>query len=144
MEQRLKEGPSRDCPTWASEDTKPGHCCCYQEVLADRNLVWLFLGRFGQQLTNADVDAYSQPSDWAGNPCGGAGRRTGGVEGQCIPIVRTTLSNWTTQCFKGLDHQPRSEQGGIHDSRYICSRGWLCLTSMGEEALVPVEVCAPA
>ena len=38
--------------------------CCYgQEPLADRNLVWLLLGRSSQQLTNADVDAWSQPSD---------------------------------------------------------------------------------
>ena len=39
------------------------HCCGCQEVLADRNLVWLFLGRFEQQLTNADVNAWSQPSN---------------------------------------------------------------------------------
>jgi hypothetical protein len=35
MEQRLKEGPSGDCPTWGSilsEDTKPRHCCCCQEA----------------------------------------------------------------------------------------------------------------
>ena len=32
--------------------------CCYgQEALSDRNLVWVFLRRSGQQLTNADVDA---------------------------------------------------------------------------------------
>ena len=29
------------------------HCCCCQEALADRNLVWLLLGRSGQQLANA-------------------------------------------------------------------------------------------
>lgn len=40
-----------------------GHCCHCQEVLADRKLVWLFLERFFQLLTNADVDAWSQPSD---------------------------------------------------------------------------------
>jgi hypothetical protein len=37
------------------------HCCCGQEVLADIDLVWLLLGRFGQQLTNADADAWRQP-----------------------------------------------------------------------------------
>jgi hypothetical protein len=31
-------------------------------ALTDRNLVWLLLGRSGQQLTNADEDAWSQPS----------------------------------------------------------------------------------
>jgi hypothetical protein len=49
----------------------------------------------------------------------------------------------TTQCFQGLDYQPRSVQGGIHSSRYICGREWPCLTSIGGEALGPVEF-APA
>ena len=38
-----------------------------------------------------------------------------------------------TQSFQGLDHQPKSIHGGIHDSRYLCSRGWPYLTSMGGE-----------
>jgi hypothetical protein len=32
-------------------------------LVSDRNQVWMFLGRSGQQLTNADADALSQPSD---------------------------------------------------------------------------------
>jgi hypothetical protein len=66
IEQRLEEGPSVDCPTlgsFLSADTNPLHCCWCQEALADRNLVWLFLRRFCQYLTNADVDAHSQSSD---------------------------------------------------------------------------------
>jgi hypothetical protein len=66
MEQRLKEELSGDHPTWESilsADTKPQHCCCCQEVLVNRNLIWLLLRTFCQQLTNADVDAWSQPSD---------------------------------------------------------------------------------
>jgi hypothetical protein len=42
MGQRLKERPSRDCPTLESipsEDTKLQHYCGCQEVLADRSLV---------------------------------------------------------------------------------------------------------
>ena len=39
------------------------HCCLGQEVIADRNLVWQFLERSVQQLTSADVNAWSQPSD---------------------------------------------------------------------------------
>ena len=35
-----------------------------QEALADRNLVWLLLGRLSQQLTKTDVVAWSQLSDW--------------------------------------------------------------------------------
>jgi hypothetical protein len=36
--------------------------CCGQEVLVERNQVWQFLGRSGQHLTNADVDAWNHPS----------------------------------------------------------------------------------
>ena len=28
-------------------------------------------------------------------------------------------------------HEPRSVQGGTHGSRYICCRGWWCLTAIG-------------
>jgi hypothetical protein len=35
----------------------------------------------------------------------GAGRRTGGAEDCCNPIVRTTLADQTTLCSKRLDHQ---------------------------------------
>jgi hypothetical protein len=34
-------------------------CCLYQEVLADKHLVWLFFERLCWQLTNADEDASS-------------------------------------------------------------------------------------
>ena len=34
-----------------SADNEPQNCCCCQEVLVDRNLVCLFLGKFCQQLT---------------------------------------------------------------------------------------------
>jgi hypothetical protein len=69
-----------------------------------------------------------------------AGGRTGGVEGDCHPIGRTMLAGQTTQSSQGLDHEPRSVQGEIHGFRYMCSRGWPSLTSMGREALGPVEV----
>ena len=72
------------------------------------------------------------------DPDVGAGRRTGGTKGDCNPIGTTTSAGQTTRFFQGLNHQSRSVQGGIHDSRYICSRE--CLTLMGEEALDPVEV----
>jgi hypothetical protein len=42
VEQRLKERPSRDCPTWGSipyTDTKPRHYCGCQQELADRSLI---------------------------------------------------------------------------------------------------------
>jgi hypothetical protein len=76
------------------------------------------------------------------DPGGGADRRPRESEEDCNPIETTTstLAGQTTQCSQGLDHQPRSVQGGIHGSRYICSREWPCLTSMGGETFGPVEV----
>jgi hypothetical protein len=64
MEQRLKKKPSRDCPTWGSipyADTKPRHYCGFQEVLADRILIYLCPEKLFQSLANTEVDAYSQP-----------------------------------------------------------------------------------
>jgi hypothetical protein len=54
MEQRLKKGSAKDCPTWGSimsADTKPNTV-----AVVRRNLVCQFLGRFGQQLSNADME----------------------------------------------------------------------------------------
>lgn len=33
---------------------------------------------------------------------------------------------------------------GTHSSSHICSRGWPCLASMGEEALGPVKAPCPS
>jgi hypothetical protein len=44
IEQRLKERPSRDCPTWESIPyavTKPKKDYGCWEVLANRSLIWL-------------------------------------------------------------------------------------------------------
>ena len=59
MEQRLKESPSRDCPTWGSiphVDIKHLHYYRCQEVLADRSLIQLYPERLCQILTNTDVE----------------------------------------------------------------------------------------
>ena len=64
VEQRLKERPSRGCPTWGSiphADTKPRHYCWCQEVLVSRSLVWLSPERLCQSLTNTDADARRSP-----------------------------------------------------------------------------------
>jgi hypothetical protein len=38
------------------------------EVLADKNMVWLLLGRSGKQMTNADVDAIRlRSAAWQGS-----------------------------------------------------------------------------
>jgi hypothetical protein len=66
VEQRLKERPSRDCPTWGSIPyivPKPaGYCGCW-EVLADRSLIELSPEKLCQSLTSAKADAYSHPLD---------------------------------------------------------------------------------
>jgi hypothetical protein len=62
MEQRSKERPSRDYPTWESipySVTKPRHYCRCQEVVAERSLIKLSLERPSQSLTNTEVDAHS-------------------------------------------------------------------------------------
>jgi hypothetical protein len=66
VEQRLKEKPSRGCPTWGPipyTDTKPKHYCGCQEVLADRSLIQLSPERLCQCLTNTEADSHSQPLD---------------------------------------------------------------------------------
>jgi hypothetical protein len=66
VEQRLKERPSRDCPSWGSilyTVTKPRHYCRYQEVHADSSLIELSPERLCQSSTNTEADACSQPLD---------------------------------------------------------------------------------
>ena len=109
---------------------------CWQEI--DVAVPWEVL------LVTDQCRCGCQPSDRAWEPGGGAGGRTGGEEGNCNPIGRTILAGWATQCSQGLHHQPRSAQGGIHGSRYICSRGWPCLTSMGGEAFGHVDIWCPS
>jgi hypothetical protein len=65
--------------------------------------------------------------------------RIEGVEGDCNPIGRTISVNWIAQSSQRLNHQPKSIHGGIHGSRYICSRRFPYLTSMRGEAFGPVE-----
>jgi hypothetical protein len=82
----------------------------------------------------ADTDPH--PTEH-GDPNGGVRGRTEGDERVFNPIRRTTIS--INQSTQGLNHQPKSTHEGIHGSSCICSRGLPCLTSMGGEALDPVE-----
>jgi hypothetical protein len=68
---------------------------------------------------------------------GGSRESIEGPEGVCNPIGRTTIP--TNQSSQGLNYQPRNTHGENHDFRRICSRGWPCQASMGEEALGPVK-----
>ena len=75
----------------------------------------------------------------------GDGERTEGAEGLCNHIGRKTIStNQTPQSSQGLNHQQKSTDGGTRGSCCICSSGWPCLASMGEEALGPVKAQFPS
>jgi hypothetical protein len=73
MENRLKEESTGDCPTWGSimsADPKPSTTVAHTRIKRCflNPVWWRFLGRSGQQLTKADVDAtadLSQASDRA-------------------------------------------------------------------------------
>jgi len=63
MEQKLKEKPSRDYPTWESipkTDTKPRPNCGCQNIHADWSLICLSPERICQSVTNTKVDVYRQ------------------------------------------------------------------------------------
>jgi hypothetical protein len=67
---------------------------------------------------------------------GGVRGRTERAEGVYNPIGRTTIStNQTPQNSQGLNHQPKSTNGGTYVSICICSRGLTYLASMEGEAL---------
>jgi hypothetical protein len=71
VEQRLKEKPSSNFPTWGfipHSVANPRHYCGCQKMLADRKAIWLCPDRFCQSRTNTEVDACSQPLDWAWGP----------------------------------------------------------------------------
>jgi hypothetical protein len=53
----------------------------------------------------------------------------------------TSYKNFLFLVFGGIT---KSVHGGIHDSRYICSRGWPCLKSVGGETLGPMEAGCPS
>ena len=99
----------------------------------DRTVFWEVL----QSLTNTEVDALSQPLDWAGwgwgSPDGGVGLGTEGAEGVCSPMEGATVSTGQApqRCW-GLDLQPKCTQGGTHSSCYICGRGWPCCFSLNK------------
>jgi len=43
------------------------------------------------------------------------------------------------QSSQGLNHQPISTDGVVHDSSHKCRRGWHCPTSIEGEVLGPVK-----
>jgi hypothetical protein len=143
VEQKWKEGPSRDCPTWGYIPytiTKPRHFCGCQQVLTDRSLLKLSPERFHQwQIQRWILTAYH----WAEHrvPNEEDRERTQGAEVVSSPIVETTI--WTNQYPQGLNHQPKSTHGRTHGSSCICSRGGSSQSSVGGEALGPMKALCP-
>jgi hypothetical protein len=69
----------------------------------------------------------------------------GGLYRLYLPFVGYFVStNWTTLNSQGLSHQPKSIHGGSHGSRYICSRRWPYLSSVGRGPLVMWRLDASA
>jgi hypothetical protein len=66
--------------------------------------------------------------------------RIDGAEGNYNSIGRTILTNWTPQISQKLNQQPKIIHGGIYGYRYISSKGWPYLTSVGRKDLGPVEM----
>jgi hypothetical protein len=54
------------------------------------------------------------------------------------------MTNQYPQSSLELNHQSKKAHGGTCGSSCICSRGWPNWSSMGVEALGPVEVLCPS
>jgi hypothetical protein len=127
VEQRLKEWPSKDCPTWGSIPytiTKPRHFCGCQQVLTDRACYSCHQRGFtsGWQIQRWIQAACHWTEHRVTNE--GARERTQGAEVVTSPIGGTTI--WTIQytlSSQRLNHQPKNTHGGTHGSSCICSRG---------------------
>jgi hypothetical protein len=72
-----------------------------------------------------------------GDPSVRARERTEEAEAVATPLEEQYQ---LTQSSQRLNRQPKIIHGVIHGSSNICCRGWPYLTSMGGEALGPVEV----
>ena len=142
VEQRLKEGPSWDGPTWGSIPytvIKPRHYWGYREVFADRSLISLSPEKLCQSLTNTQAYACSHPLDWA----------------QCS-WCRSWRRDWRNlgalQSHQGRNSNNHPEPlelpgTGPPTKEYTCSDPCLQLhfwTSVGRAALGPEGIPCPS
>jgi hypothetical protein len=121
---------------------KPRHFCGCQQVLACYSCL-LTGSTSAWQIQRWMLSAYH----WTDHrvPKQGARKSTQGAEGLCSPIGGTTIwTNQYPQSSHGINHQPESTHGGTHGSSCICSRWWPSRSSMGEEALGPVQALCPS
>jgi hypothetical protein len=94
VDQRLKERPPRDYPTWGSIPytvTKPRHYCGCQEVYADRSLICCLLRGPARALQIQRQMLTANHWTERGVPNRGVRERTEGVEEVCNLIERTTM-----------------------------------------------------
>jgi hypothetical protein len=116
-----------------------------QQDPADISLISLSPVRIYQCLANTEMDAHSHPLDGTQGFHWRSQGSIQGAKGDWRPIEGTSI--WTNQYPQRsleLYHQSKKTQGGTCCSSYICSRGWLTLSSMGGEILGPVKALCPS
>jgi len=148
LEHRLKEWPSKDCPTWDPSHKQPPN----PHTIADANKILLTEAWYGCLLRGSATAWQIQKwmltiIHWAEHkvPNEGARESTQRTEGVCGPLGRSTIwINQYPQSSLGLNHQSKKAHGGTHGSSYICCRGWPSWPSMGGEALGLMKVLCPS
>ena len=120
---------------------KPWHYYWYHVVLADRSLAWLFSERFYQQLTETNADTYGQTTGLRlGTPMEDLVEGLKEVNDMVTPQKeRQYQLTQTSQRSQRLSHQLKSKPGLVHGPQHICSTGWPCLVSLGEDVPNPVK-----
>ena len=133
--QRLKERPSRDGPTWRSIPytvTKPDTIVEAKKCL----------------LTGAWYSCLLRDSARGSKPTTGLSTDWKSWRGLQPHKKNNKSTNQTPRPtppkFPGTNHQPKSTHGATHGSSRICSKGWPCQASLGEEALGPVKAWCPS
>jgi hypothetical protein len=144
VEQRVKDRPSRDCPTWGSI---PYTVSKFRHLLMPRSACW--------QESDIAVswETPPEPGKYRGrclqlNIWLSTGSLMEDIEKELIGFAfhrrNNSINQPDPQSSQGLNHQPKSTHGGTDDSNYICSRGWPCWSSMGGETLGPVKAGCPS
>jgi len=150
VEQRLKERPSRDCPTWGSSPYTYSHqtqslllmprSACWQE--ADMAVSWEAVpepDKYRCCCTQTTIGLIM------GTPVENFGTRTVGAEGVCKCIGRITIStNQNPQKLPGTKPPTKEYTGGTQDSSWRYSRGLPFLQHWEERPLALWRLDDPA
>jgi hypothetical protein len=140
VEQRLKERPSRGCPTWGSIlyiVTKPGCYCGFQEVLADWSLIWLSPERLCQNLTNIEADLTTNRWTECGVPDRGVGKDTEEAEGVCSPVCVCVWGGGVTVSIGQTPSPPPEASGDWTTNQRVHIEGPMALAAyVAEDSIV--------